>query len=118
MATKVDGRVVREGVHAGYAPTAMQVRDANESELDVLARLWCEAWHDGHAQIVPKTLVRFQTVDSCHERMRAILADVRVVGPLGAPVGFYLTKDDELSQLFVAAAARGSSAAASLVPHA
>jgi GNAT superfamily N-acetyltransferase len=40
---------------------------------------------------------------------------VRVLGPVGAPVGFCIIKGDELYQLFVSAHSRGSGAAAALI---
>jgi GNAT superfamily N-acetyltransferase len=40
---------------------------------------------------------------------------VRVVGPVGSPAGFCITRDDELYQLFVAAESRGSGVAAALL---
>jgi ribosomal protein S18 acetylase RimI-like enzyme len=43
------------------------------------------------------------------------LSEVRVVGPIGAPVGFCMLKGDELYQLYVSAAARGTGAAAALI---
>ena len=43
---------------------------------------------------------------------------MRVAGPPGSPVGFYIVKDAELYQLFVAADARGSGAAGALVADA
>lgn len=96
----------------------MQVRDAHRSELEALARLWLDAWRDGHAAIVPPALLRHRTVASFRERMRAVLPEVRVVGPLGAPIGFCLVEADELSQLFVAARARGTGVADALTADA
>jgi GNAT superfamily N-acetyltransferase len=93
----------------------MSVRTAEETEVDHLAQLWYDAWRDAHALIVPPELARARTLESLRERMRASLPGVRVVGPPGAPVGFYMLKDDELHQLFVAAAARGTGAAAILI---
>ncbi len=31
----------------------MEVRPAEERELDALARVWLQAWNDAHAHIVP-----------------------------------------------------------------
>jgi GNAT superfamily N-acetyltransferase len=95
-----------------------QVRPADERELDQLARVWFDAWNDAHAQIVPPELKRLRTLDSFRERLRAALARTRVSGPLGAPVGFYVLKDAELYQLFVAAKARGTGVAADLIADA
>jgi GNAT superfamily N-acetyltransferase len=96
----------------------MEVRAAEESEVDALAKLWYEAWQDAHARIVPEELTRARTLESFRQRLRADLPNVRVNGPVGAPVGFCTIKDDELYQLFVSAPARGSGVAAALIDDA
>src|SRR5262245_59307512 len=87
------------------------VRPATVSELDALARIWHEGWHDAHARIAPAGLVKARTLDQFHTRMTAALADTFVVGLRGAPDGFVMLKEDELYQFYVARAARGSGAA-------
>jgi GNAT superfamily N-acetyltransferase len=96
----------------------MDVRAALGSELDWLARLWHEGWHESHAPIVPAELARLRTVQSFRDRLQAALPGIRVVGPPGAPVGFCIVKGDELYQLFVSAHARGSGVAAALIADA
>ena len=94
------------------------VRDAHESELDELATVWYEAWRDGHEALVPAELTRRRTRERFRDRLQAALAEVRVAGPLGAPVGFSMLKGGELYQLFVRARARGSGVAAALIADA
>lgn len=96
----------------------MQVRDAEAGDLERLARIWHDAWHDGHAQIVPEELTRARTLDNFRERLRKVLPRTRVVGPPGAPAGFCTVRGDELYQLFVSAEARGSGVAAALMDDA
>jgi GNAT superfamily N-acetyltransferase len=96
----------------------MDVRPADASEVDQLARLWHDGWRDAHAEILPRELVRLRTPETFHERMRAGLASVRAIGPIGAPLGFTMLKGDELNQLYVAAAVRGSGVAAALIADA
>lgn len=96
----------------------MDVRAAEEVEIDHLARVWYDGWHDAHAPIVPAELTRARTLDSFRDRLQAALPNVRVVGPPGAPVGFCILKDDELYQLFVSARSRGSGVAAALIADA
>ena len=96
----------------------MQVRAAGDSEIDHLARVWFDSWHESHAAIVPPALTRLRTLESFRDRLRAALADIRVVGPFGAPLGFCIVKGAEVYQLFVTAAARGSGAAAALMADA
>jgi ribosomal protein S18 acetylase RimI-like enzyme len=96
----------------------IEVRSVEEREIDHLARLWYEGWQDAHAQICPPELRRLRTLDSFTCRLQAALADTRVIGPLGAPVGFYITKDKELYQIYVSAEARSSGAANALMADA
>ena len=96
----------------------MDVRDAEEHEVDALARIWYDGWNDAHAQIVPAELKRIRTLESFTERMRAALKTVRVAGPTGAPVGFHMLKDHELYQLYVSGQSRGSGVAAALIADA
>jgi len=67
---------------------------------------------------MPEELKRVRTLERFRERLEAALPAVRVVGAPGEPVGLCMLKDDELYQLFVAASARGSGAAAALVADA
>jgi GNAT superfamily N-acetyltransferase len=96
----------------------MVVRAAEERELDALAELWYDGWHDAHAQILPAELTRVRTRENLRDRLRAALPDVRVIGPPGAPAGFHIVQHDELYQLYVAAHARGSGVAAALIADA
>ena len=93
----------------------INIRPAEQTELDQLARVWFDAWRDAHAQIVPAELARLRTLENFRERMQKELPNVRVAGSPGEPVGFCLVKDNELYQLFVAARARGTGIAAALM---
>ena len=96
----------------------MQVRNAKESELEQLARIWYDAWQDAHAEILPVELARLRTLQSFEDRLREALPHVRTAGPVGAPVAFCLIKNDQLYQLYVTAAARGTGIAAALLADA
>ena len=96
----------------------MNVRPAEEGEVDHLADLWHACWHESHPQCVPPELTRLRTLDNFRSRLQALLRRIRVVGPSGAPLGFCIVKDDELYQLFVSPQARGSGVAASLIADA
>ncbi|WP_375310592.1 GNAT family N-acetyltransferase [Bradyrhizobium sp. A5] len=96
----------------------MQVRPADAGEVDHLALVWHDAWHESHAHLAPPELVRLRTVPSFRDRLALKFPDVRVVGPAGAPLGFCALKGDELNQLFVSAEARGSGVAAALIADA
>jgi GNAT superfamily N-acetyltransferase len=96
----------------------MDVRAAAECEIDHLARVWYDGWQDAHAQIVPAELKRLRTLESFRQRLHAALPKIRVAGPVGAPVGFFILKGDELDQLYVSAPSRGSGVAAVLIADA
>jgi GNAT superfamily N-acetyltransferase len=94
------------------------VRAAEPAELDHLARVWYDGWQDAHAQILPAELKRLRTLESFRDRLQAALPNVRVIGPIGAPFGFCIVKDDELYQLYVSAPSRSTGVAAALVADA
>ena len=96
----------------------MAVRAAEAHEVDHLARLWHQGWHDAHAAFAPAGLVRARTLDSFRDRLAAALADTFIIGTPGAPSGFYMLKDDELYQFYLAREARGSGIAAVLLADA
>jgi ribosomal protein S18 acetylase RimI-like enzyme len=96
----------------------MDVRAAQEAELDQLATVWYEAWREAHAHLVPAELTQLRTWESFRSRLKEALQDVRVVGPKGQPLGFSLIKADELYQLFVSRQARGSGVAVALIDDA
>lgn len=91
------------------------MRNATPDEVATLAQIWYDGWQDAHAAIVPVELKRVRTLESFRERMAHHLADVRVIGEPGKPIGFSMTKDDELYQLYVSAEARGTGAAQKLI---
>jgi ribosomal protein S18 acetylase RimI-like enzyme len=117
--------VVRRGRRApGVAtprPTkrgSMHPRDPHADEIDALAELWLEGWQDAHRDILPVELARLRTLETFRERLHAGLAETRVVGPRGAPVGFTMLKADELYQVYVSRAARGTGVASTLLADA
>jgi hypothetical protein len=51
----------------------MEVRNAEETELDRLAKLWLESWRDAHAELVPAELARLRTLESFRDRLARML---------------------------------------------
>jgi ribosomal protein S18 acetylase RimI-like enzyme len=93
----------------------MDVRPAEAAELDALAHIWHEGWHEAHAAIVAPELTALRTLDNFRHRLEKDLQNVSVVGPGGAPLGFCMIKNDELYQLYVSAAARQGGLATALI---
>src|ERR1044072_7575705 len=103
---------------SGPRARSMSARAADVGEIDHLARLWHQGWNDAHASLAPAGLVRARTLDSFRDRLATAIADTFVIGPPGTPSGFYMLKDDELYQFYVARSARGSGIAAALIADA
>ena len=91
------------------------VRSAEGTEIPQLARIWYDGWQDAHAEILPDELKQDRTLESFAERFEHLLPDTRACGPVGAPLGFCILKDDELYQLYVSSEARGKGVAAALM---
>lgn len=93
-------------------------RHVDAADVDAISRIWHVGWHDAHAGIVPEGLARQRTLDNFRARAKNLLADTRAVGPAGAPVAFYMLKDDELDQFYVGAGVRGTGVASVLIADA
>ena len=115
-ATRIGRRV--NAPHPKRKVWPMHVRPADPSDLDLLAGIWFDGWRDAHLGLLPPDLARRRTLDSFRERLRAALPDVRVVPAAAPAVGFCLIRGDELCQLYVSAASRGSGAAVALISDA
>jgi ribosomal protein S18 acetylase RimI-like enzyme len=90
-------------------------RPVQLGEYDALAALWHGAWHDGLGAIVPQALVEQRGLAQFRNRLDEIAPLSRVIGPVGAPLGFCTVKGAEINQLFVAAEARGTGLAVQLL---
>ena len=93
----------------------MTPRPATPADLPASARLWHDTWHEAHWHLAAPDLVKLRTPGDFAARMAKFGDDMRVAGPEGTPVGFCVIREDELYQLFVAPAARGTGLAAALL---
>ncbi|MEX3014592.1 GNAT family N-acetyltransferase [Gymnodinialimonas hymeniacidonis] len=91
------------------------IREATGADLDPLAQVWHDAWHEAHAAHVPQELVDLRTLADFRARLPLMLPDLRTAGAPSAPLGLCVIRDDEMQQLFVAPAARGTGLAAALL---
>jgi len=96
----------------------VDVRAAVEADIEALAKIWFDGWHDAHAAIVPAALTRLRTLASFRDRLRAGLDAVRVASADGSAVGFCMLRGAELYQFYLSAAARGSGVAALMMADA
>jgi ribosomal protein S18 acetylase RimI-like enzyme len=94
---------------------APKIRMAQSEDHDALATIWHNAWHEAHAAHVPKELTAMRTRESLYIRLTNMLATTVVTGPIGAPLGFCAIRNNEVYQMYVSPAARGTGAAAALI---
>jgi ethanolamine ammonia-lyase small subunit len=100
------------------AEARVNVRAPADEEVGHLAKLWYDGWQDAHSAVLPAELAKYRTLESFVHRIQCDLANIRVAGPCGRPVGFCMVKGDELYQLYVSALERGSGVAAALLADA
>lgn len=50
----------------------MDLRAAKDPDVDRVARVWHEGWHDAHAAIVPAELTLVRTLESFRQRMSSV----------------------------------------------
>lgn len=96
------------------------LRPATPDDVGELAQVWCDGWRDGHEGNVPDELVQHRTLDEFERRIADRIGSTTVAaGPSaegGSPIaGFVVVIDDEVEQLYVTAAARGTTVAADLL---
>jgi GNAT superfamily N-acetyltransferase len=94
------------------------LRLAGPDDADAVARIWHDAWRDGHLGHVPDALLPHRTLAHFRARVppRIPRTTVALVGE--RIVGFVTLHDDELEQIFVAAEVRGGGVARVLLDHA
>ena len=88
------------------------IRPAGDADMAAVADLWHEGWHSGHAGHVPEGLTELRTLEAFHARTPARVSDTTLaVGDSGELLGFVMVVGDEVEQVFVGAAARGTGVA-------
>jgi GNAT superfamily N-acetyltransferase len=93
------------------------LRDADPADIERLATIWHDGWHDAHAGIMPE-LIPMRSLMSFRDRLPGLLPDTRVVDIEGRVAGLCVLKNDELYQIYVAVEARGTGAAKALIADA
>jgi len=94
------------------------LRPARRADADAVANVWAAAWCDGHLGHVPDRLVEVRTVESFRPRAAERIANTTVAEVDGAVAGFVTVAGDEVEQVFVDAAHRGSGIAGRLLAEA
>jgi GNAT superfamily N-acetyltransferase len=102
----------------GNEPAASEpwfVRTATSNDVGAVARIWHVGWADGHVGHVPPELVRHRHEAQFVTRARERLGCTWVAESDGQTIGFVVVKGDEVEQLYVDRAARGTGVAAMLL---
>jgi GNAT superfamily N-acetyltransferase len=94
------------------------IRPARPDEAEVVARIWSDGWADGHRGHVPDELYAFRTGESYLPRATDRIGKTVVAEVAGQVVGFAVVEGDEIEQVYVDAAARGTGAALELLREA
>ena len=93
----------------------VELRQAVPDDAPGIADVWHAAWGDGHHGLVPPALEAVRTRESFGPRAASRVPRTTVAVADGGVVGFVTVHDDEVEQVFVSAAHRGSGLAAHLL---
>lgn len=93
----------------------VDIRPATPTDSARVAEIWHAGWHDAHDGKVPDALVAARPRESFDRRAVDRVPDTVVAVADGEVVGFVMVEGDEIDQVYVAAAHRGSGTAAPLL---
>lgn len=93
-------------------PTLIPLASA---DVPAAAQIWCDGWHEAHAHLVPADLTRLRTYGNFSDRLYAHLDRTMAAYAEGEVLGFAITRENELYQMYVGANARGSGTASLLI---
>jgi GNAT superfamily N-acetyltransferase len=91
------------------------LRPARAEDAGAIAEIWRLGWRDGHLGLVPQALVDVRTDAAFSTRAAERVPDTTVATVEGAVAGFVMVVDDEVEQVYVAAAHRGTGVAKALL---
>ena len=94
------------------------LRPGTNADAAAVADLWHAGWHDAHPGHVPDGLTAARTLDAFHQRAPGRVADTTVAEVDGRVTGFIMVVGDEVEQVYVGSAARGTGLARTLLTEA
>jgi DNA/RNA-binding domain of Phe-tRNA-synthetase-like protein/ribosomal protein S18 acetylase RimI-like enzyme len=94
------------------------IRRAASDDAEAVAEIWHRGWRDAHLGLVPKELADARTEESFRSRAADRVADTTVATVEGAVAGFVMVVADEVEQVYVSAAHRGTGIAGALMAEA
>jgi ribosomal protein S18 acetylase RimI-like enzyme len=100
------------------ASNGVTLRRAALRDAPEVAEIWWVGWQDGHLGFVPQALIDARTEESFGTRSAERVGDTTVAVVDGAVAGFVMVVGDEVEQVYVSRAHRGSGVAAALLDEA
>jgi GNAT superfamily N-acetyltransferase len=97
------------------------LRPATEDDVDAVAALFHQGWHDVHPGRVPDGLTQRRTPQAFHDRVAERVAettDTTVAEVDGVLAGFVMVSDDEAEQVYVERSFRGTTVGTLLLTEA
>jgi GNAT superfamily N-acetyltransferase len=96
----------------------VELRPARPEDAEAVADIWFRGWRDAHLGLVPWELVDVRTEESFRTRAANRIPDTTVATVDGAVAGFVMVVGDELEQVYVGRASRGTGVAQALIAEA
>lgn len=96
---------------------SVTVRRATADDVDAIASIWHDGWRVAHLGRVPTELEQERLGGSWHDEAAARVTCTWVAETEGRVVGFVTVVDDEIDDIYVAAAVRGAGIATTLLRH-
>ena len=93
------------------------LRPAAVADSEAIAELSHAGWRDGHIGHVPEAIFPHRHPEDFRRRVPPRIPDTTVATIAGQIVGFVTVIEDEVEQVYVAAAARGTGVADALLRH-
>jgi GNAT superfamily N-acetyltransferase len=94
------------------------IRPGTAQDASAVAQIWHLGWRDGHLGLVPPELAEARTDESFAERAARRVGDTTVAVVDGAVAGFVMVVGDEVEQVYVGSAYRGTGVADALLDEA
>ena len=94
------------------------IRPGTAQDASAVAEIWRLGWRDGHLGLVPRELAEARTDASFASRSAQRVDDTTVAIVDGAVAGFVMVVDDEVEQVYVGSAYRGTGVADALLGEA
>jgi ribosomal protein S18 acetylase RimI-like enzyme len=94
------------------------LRRARTADAPAVASIWTAGWRDGHLGHVPAELADARTAESFRVRAADRVADTTVAEVGDVVAGFVMVVGDEVEQVYVSSAHRGSGVAGVLLAEA